>query len=229
MRFTVYGLLFTVYCLISKTTNSQIRDNKNFCDFCDFCETLTKTTKTRFMNNCKEYYLDDARAIRAIPISEKAVDGKVAVDETDPTSPANRLTPTIDSEMFIITDDTIFVGRYRPVEYEMVRDDVAFIPMQPGTGKVKDTQDDSVAGRLHTVTVTFDADDRESEVWANLLTLERTPCHLELTFRDGKTRAFIAGSEDTWQCNTNRDGSKTTVTIRMQNLMGVQLMVGQAP
>lgn len=178
------------------------------------------------MNNCKEYYLDDARAIRAIPVSEESLDTwVVAVDETDPTSPANQLTPTIYEENFAITDDTIFIGRQRPVEDGEVRDDVAFIPIQPGTGKVKDSAADSVAGRLHTVTVTCEVDDREGEVWENLLKLERTPCHLELTFRDGRTRAFVAGSEDTWQCNTERDGSKTTVTIRIQNLMGVQLLV----
>ena len=173
------------------------------------------------MKNCKEYYLDDARAITAIPVSE------ATINEAEPTSPANQLTPIIDEEWFSLSSDTIVIGRYRPIENEVVRDDVAFIPIQPGTGKVKDAQDDSVAGRLHTVNVTFEVDDREGEVWTRLLTLERTPCHLVLTFSDGKTRGFVTGNEDTWMCHTDRDGKKTSVTIKIQNLMGVQLFVGE--
>jgi len=168
------------------------------------------------MTDCKEYYLDDARAITAIPVSE------ATINEAEPTSPPNQLTATIASEGFSLTSDAIVIGRYQPSV-----EGVAFIPMHPGTGKAKDTEGDSVAGRMHTVSVTCEVDDRDGEVWNNLLKLERTPCHLELTFHDGKTRAFVAGSEDTYQCHTERDGRKTTVTFRIQNLMGIQLFVKQ--
>ena len=92
------------------------------------------------------------------------------------------------------------------------------------SGKAKDDENDSVAGRLHTVTVTCEADDRDSDVWNHLLTLERTPSHLLLTFRDS-TRAFVSATEDTYLCNVECDGSKTSITLRVQNLMGIQLLV----
>ena len=98
------------------------------------------------------------------------------------------------------------------------------IPIMRKSGKAKDDESDSVAGRLHTVTVTCEADDRDSDVWNDLLTLERTPSHLLLTFRDN-TRAFVAATQDTYLCTTERDGSKTSVTLRIQNLMGIQPLV----
>lgn len=101
--------------------------------------------------------------------------------------------------------------------------DSVLIPIMPRTGKAKDDESDSVAGRLHDVTVTCEVDDRDSNVWGHLLTLERTPSHLLLTFRGG-VQAFVAGSEDTYICRTGRDGAKTTVTFRVQDLMGIQLM-----
>lgn len=101
--------------------------------------------------------------------------------------------------------------------------DSVLIPIMPRTGKAKDDESDSVAGRLHDVTVTCEVDDRDSNVWGRLLTLERTPSHLLLTFRGG-VQAFVAASEDTYICRTGRDGAKTTVTFRVQDLMGIQLM-----
>ena len=89
------------------------------------------------------------------------------------------------------------------------------------TGKAKDDESDSVAGRMHTVTVTCEVDDREFEVWDHLLTLERTYRHLILTFRDN-SRAFVSSTQDTYLCSVERDGAKTTVTFRIQNLMGIQ-------
>lgn len=175
------------------------------------------------MTDCKEYFLDDARAITAIPISE------AIINEADPTALSNQLTATIASEGYGLAEtieterfssDAIAIGLYQPAF-----DVVGFVPMLPGTGKAKDTEGDSVAGRMHTVSVTCEVDDRDASVWEHLLKLERTPCHLELTFRDGKTRAFVAGSEDTYHCHVERDGKKTTVTFRIQNLMGIQLLV----
>lgn len=97
------------------------------------------------------------------------------------------------------------------------------IPIIHTTGKAKDDESDSVAGRMHTVNVTCRVDDRDSETWDYLLRLERTPRHLLLTFRD-LSRGFVSATRDTYLCNVERDGAKTNVTFRIQCLMGIQLI-----
>ena len=92
------------------------------------------------------------------------------------------------------------------------------------TGKAKDDESDSVASRLHAVNVTCQVDDRDFSVWEHLQTLERTPSHLLLTFRD-KTCGFASANVDTYQCTVERNGAKATVTFRLQNHMGIQLIV----
>ena len=57
----------------------------------------------------------------------------------------------------------------------------------------------------------------------DLLKLERTPAHLLLTFRGG-IRAFVQGSIDTYHCEVERDGAKTSVQFKVQSLMGIQLI-----
>lgn len=99
-----------------------------------------------------------------------------------------------------------------------------YVPIVPMTGKAKDDEGDATAGRLHTVTVSLQADDRDAETWGLLLRLERTPSHLVLTFRDG-TRAFVQGTVDTYRCTVERDGAKTSVELRIQCLMGIQRIV----
>lgn len=98
------------------------------------------------------------------------------------------------------------------------------IPIIRTSGKAKDDEDDSTAGRLHKVSVTCEVDDRDSEVWDNLLIIERTPSHLLLTFRDG-SQAFVQATRDTYLCTVERNGSKTTVAFRIQNIMGIQLLI----
>lgn len=163
------------------------------------------------MTNCKEYILDDLMAITAIPVAD--------IDAGDPLSPVNQFAPVIDSTGFNPTiTHAVVIGR------QPATANGTLIPISRNTGKAKDTESDSVAGRLHTVTVTCETDDRAGETWAHLFALERTPSHLILTFRDGTTRGFVASNDDTWQCNTDRDGQKTSVTIRIQNLTGIQMI-----
>lgn len=165
------------------------------------------------MSDCKEYVLDDLMAVTAIPVGN--------IPAGDQSSPANALTPTIAADGFSpAMTGAITIG------LEPAASGVALIPIVRHTGKVKDDESDSAAGRLHTVTVSCDVDDRDGTVWADLLKLERTQNHLLLTFRDGVTRGFVCASQDTYLCNVARDGAKTTVTFRIQNLMGVQLIVG---
>ena len=164
------------------------------------------------MTNCKEFVLDDVMAITAIPLAN--------ISASSITSPVNQLSPTIPSSAIVpsMLSSSITIGLQPAVLGGTL------IPIMRKSGKAKDDESDSVAGRLHAVTVTCEADDRDSDVWNHLLTLERTPSHLLLTFRDN-TRAFVSATEDTYLCNVERDGSKTSITLMVQNLMGIQLLV----
>lgn len=162
------------------------------------------------MNNCREFELDDLMAVTAIPVAD--------IPAGDPASPANCLAPTIDAEGFSpVLTHAIVIGMQPATAGGIL------IPIRRRTGKAKDDESDSVSGRLHTVSVTCEVDDRDGSVWSPLLTLERTPRHLLLTFRGG-TQAFVAATEDTYLCNVERDGAKTTVTFRIQDIMGIQLL-----
>lgn len=163
------------------------------------------------MTNCKEFVLDDVMAITAIPF------GNINLGITP-----WQLTPTIQEEDFSPSlDDTITIG----VQPATVGG--RLIPIIRSTGKVKDDESDSVAGRIHNVTVACEVDSRDSEIWDNLLVLERTPAHLLLTFRDD-SRAFVSATEDTYLCSTDRDGSKTSVTFKIQNIMGAQIIMSSS-
>lgn len=160
------------------------------------------------MSNCKEFLLDDLLAVTAIPVGDFAIG----------TSPW-QLTPTINGNYFTPPlAHAIVIGLAPAVTGG------ALIPIMRGSGKAKDSEGDSVAGRLHTVTVSCEADDRDAAVWDDLLALERTPCHLILTFRQGAS-GFVESSQDTYLCNVERDGGKTSVTLRIQNMMGIQMVV----
>lgn len=163
------------------------------------------------MINCSEYILDDVMAITAIPVED--------IPASNPSSPANSLEPTIAGTGFNPTLTHAVTIGMQPATAGGV-----LIPIKRMTGKAKDSEDDSVAGRTHTVSVNCEVDDRDAGIWAHLLTLERTPSHLVLTFRDGQ-RAFVSATEDTYRCTTERDGAKTTVTFRIQNFMGIQMLV----
>ena len=155
------------------------------------------------MTGCSEFILDDVLAVTAIPVTDMPAD--------NPSSPVNSLEPTIRANGFRpVLTHAVTIG-LRPAT-----DGGALIPVIRHTGKARDEESDSVAGRLHTVTVTCEIDSRDGTVWADLLMLERTPSHLVLTFRDGVTRAFVSASRDTYTCSTGRDGAKTTVTLGLR-------------
>ena len=164
------------------------------------------------MPNCKEFILDDVMAITAIPLAN--------IPASSITSPVNQLSPTLPKSSIT----TSMLSGSITIGLQPATSGGALIPIMRKSGKAKDDENDSVAGRLHTVTVTCEADDRDPSVWNDLLTLERTPSHLLLTFRDN-TRAFVSATEDTYLCNVERDGSKTSITLRVQNLLGIQLLV----
>ena len=164
------------------------------------------------MTNCKEFMLDDLMAITAIPVAN--------ISTSDPASPANSVGPTIIKSGFNPSFTGAIVVGLQPVTVGG-----ALVPIRKHTGKAKDDEGDSVAGRLHTVTVNCEVDDRDGAVWAYLLALERTPSHLLLTFHDGVTQGFASATQDSYMCNVERYGAKTTVAFKIHNLMGIQLLV----
>lgn len=159
-------------------------------------------------NNCKEFTLDDLTAITAVPVADYS-----------PGAAAWQVEPTIGAAYFPSSfAHTVTIGQ------KAAFTGGALIPIIRSTGKVTDDEADTVSGRLHTVKATCEADTRDAAVWGRLLTLERTPSHLLLTYRDG-TRAFVQATKDSYQCTVNRDGSKASVTLRVQNMMGAQQIV----
>ena len=160
------------------------------------------------MTQCSEFVLDDLMAITAIPVADYSPG--FAAWQLTPTIPSAGFSPTLTRAIVVGQQPAVAGGR--------------LIPIMKLTGKAKDDESDSVAGRLHKVTVTCQADDRDPAVWDHLLALERTPSHLLLTFRDG-TRGFAQATQDTYTCTVERDGAKTSVAFHIQCLMGIQLIV----
>lgn len=143
----------------------------------------------------------------------------IPVTDFQPGTAAWQLSPTISSSVFSPSLTTAVT-----IGLKAATEGGTLIPIMRATGKAKDDTQDSVSGRLHTVKVSCEVDDRDAAVWSDLLTLERTPCHLLLTFRD-RTRAFVAATQDTYLCQVSRDGAKTAVSLRVQDTMGIQLIV----
>lgn len=179
------------------------------------------------MTNCKEFVLDDLMAITAIPVSD--------ISASDTMSPVNNLTPTIDADNFHPTlSHAVTIGRELLDMTEAGGGRSAYlVPIKRLSGKAKDDTQNSVAGRLHSVTVSCEVDERGGEIWAPMATMGNTPCslrlertahHLVLMFRDG-TMGFASASEDTYQCTIDRDGAKVSLQFRTQNRMGIQMLV----
>lgn len=173
--------------------------------------------KRNIMTTCKEFALDDLMAITVIPVTDfnpAAVPGGAPSGINSwlltPVIPKDQFSPTITSAVTIGQQSATAGG--------------TLIPIMRGTGKAKDDESDQTAGRLHKVTVNCQIDDRNPSVWTNLLTLERTPSHLLLSFRD-QSRAFVQGSKDTYLCTIDRDGAKASVQFRIECLMGIQMLV----
>jgi len=176
------------------------------------------------MPTCKEFVLDDVMAITAIPVADynpAAVPGGAPSGITSwlltPVIPEDQFSPTLTSAITIGQKPAIDGG--------------TLIPIMRLTGKAKDDESDQTAGRLHKVTVNCQIDDRDLNrdasgmtVLDHLLTLERTPSHLLLTFRD-QSRVFVQASKDTYLCTVDRDGAKTSVQFRVECLMGIQMLV----
>lgn len=161
------------------------------------------------MSDCKEFLIG-VMTIAAIPVKE--------TDDDNTAHVVNQLTPYI-KDATIPLDNAVVFGLAAPSI------NTTLVPIVRMTGKAKDDESDSVAGRLHTVTVTCEVDPRGGEVWEKQLDLERNAHHLLLTFRDGTTQAFVSATKDTYLFTVERDGAKVSVKFRIQNLMGIQQLV----
>ena len=176
------------------------------------------------MPTCKEFALDDVMAITAIPVT---VYTPAAVPNGSPSGINSwLLAPVIRKTQFSPTLTRAITIGQKPATIGST-----LIPIMRLTGKAKDDESDQTAGRLHKVTVNCQIDDRDLSrdqngltVLDHLLTLERTPSHLLLTFRD-QSRAFVQASKDTYLCTVDRDGAKTSVQFRIECLMGIQMIV----
>ena len=160
------------------------------------------------MYSCKEFELDDVMAVTAIPVSD--YNAGTAAWQIQPVIPTADFSPSLVNSITIGLQPAVYGAK--------------LIPIIRKSGKAKDAESDSVAGRKHSVSVQCEADDRDGAVWADLLKLERTPCHLLLTFRGG-TRAFAQATQDSYHCEVERDGAKTQVSFKIECLMGLQLIV----
>jgi len=169
------------------------------------------------MLSCKEFSLDDMMSITAIPVTDYDPGAVSGISSTDVVT--WMLAPVIPKAQFLpVLTNSITIGQ-QPIDA-----DGKLIPIIRLTGKAKDDETDQAAGRLHKVTVNCQVDERNPQVWLSLLTLERTPSHLLLTFRD-QSRAFVQGSKDTYLCTVDRDGAKISVQFRIECLMGIQMIV----
>lgn len=157
------------------------------------------------MVNCKELSLE-VMEIKTIPLDKYDTSGKISIS---PTIAETDFSPLYD-------DDTITIGTDTTTG--------SLIPIMRQTGKAKDTPTDSVAGRIRTVTVSCDIDQRDDEIWDLLLQLEREPRHIILTTRDGSVY-FCQAMIDTYTCTDERDAEKVTVTFKVQCLMGLQKII----
>ena len=159
------------------------------------------------MGSCKEFDLDDVMAVTAIPVDDYNAWGVAP------------LAPVISDDVFEPP-----LGHAIVIGLVPATDGGDLIPIRRDTGKAKDSESDAVAGRKHTVSIDCEVDDREGDAWVLLRKLERTESHLILTFR-GNTRGFVAATKDSYRCEVNRDGAKTQVQLRVENLSGIQLIV----
>lgn len=179
---------------------------------------------------CREF-LADVLEVTAIPVGEiqPAADKWHVMKTVAEHGTSNTFNAAFKSKDEVRKDnDTLVDYAPKPAGTVTIGLRAAFaggklVPAIRKTGKAKDDESDSVAGRLHKVTVGCEVDDRDSDVWGTLLGLERTPSHLLLTFRDG-SRGFVWATEDSYLLTVDRDGARTSVQFRIEDDMGIQLL-----
>lgn len=164
------------------------------------------------MENCREF-VREVVEITAVPWAKLAVAGAVM------------FSPTLDSSAspahYSVAYDAyaVHIGTNAPTGVTSV------IPLAYGkSAEVKDTEELSVAGRLHKVTIEAEVDARTAAAREALRKLELAEYGLVVTYRD-RTKAIVAATRDTMRCTVERDKSTTNLTIAIQNFAGCQTLL----
>lgn len=171
------------------------------------------------MANCKERNFDDLLSVLAVPVSGVSF-----------SNAAKRFAPTLQAgDYTLAAAGTIYIGRatYKAVGNAAITPAYS-IPIMSESGEVDDEEKVSVGGRKHQVRVTFEVGASTTAERAALLRLERGEWALELCFfGDTDTepcRALVQATRDTCLVTVKRDGKKVSVTIEIDNLMGLQVV-----
>ena len=154
---------------------------------------------------CQEFYLGEIISITAVPVSDLTL------------STAAIFAPRILSGQWQVNyANAITIGTLK-------RSSETLVPIIRRSGKAKDEERDEVSGRSHSVDVSCEADDRAPSSWSALRRLERGPFHLVLGFKSGGT-GVVTSDRDSYSCYISRDGSETTVSFKLHNLSGIQIV-----
>ena len=171
------------------------------------------------MTNCNERNFDDLLSVLAIPVSNLVW-----------RTAAARLHPTIDPDDYTITGNNgIYIGRntYNGVCYECPQPAYS-LGIVPESGDVNDEEKMESGGRIHRVSVKFDVSTDSAAAREALLRLERGEWALELCFfgdtAPAPCRALAQATKDTCLVTAKRDGKTVSVTIEIENLMGLQMI-----
>lgn len=88
-------------------------------------------------------------------------------------------------------------------------------------GSIKDDESDSVAGRIHTVTLTADVNESSASTRSSLRRLESRAHALLLYFRDGRM-GLVQCDRDSYLTTVARGETHSSIQMRIQDLLGIQ-------
>lgn len=159
------------------------------------------------MSNCTETLLKGIAAIIAVPEKDLSLTTTAQLSPVIKTGAGTQLT--------FLRTNAIGIGRGKDIS-TLIRT----IPTAE-YAEAKDSENDNVAGRSHSITVEVDINDDNTSVLPWLLTLEREAHSLILCLTNG--RYYVAtATEDSYQFTVSRETNKTSIEFRIHNLMGCQ-------
>lgn len=152
---------------------------------------------------CTEIPLYDVQSIDAVPVADVWI------------SAAAYLATELRNSDFVI-DPT------RLVRIAAQDAGAGIVPLLLTTrGGIRDEESDGVAGRVHTVTLTADVNEKAASSRAALRRLELRPHTLLIRFIDGRS-ALVVATKDSYLVTTSRDGSKAAITLRIHTAEGLR-------
>lgn len=159
------------------------------------------------MNCLQEYNIHDIQCVSAIPAGSLTL------------AAAAILLPVIQSSQMTITENGIISIGVPLVSFVFE----GTILHNTGEFDCKDSESDAISGRSHTVSVSCSVDVRSSSSRAHLRALEDGPYCLLLHFRGGNM-GLIMSDVDSYDCSVEYSKSTPTVSFKIHNLAGVQLV-----